>query len=65
MKKLKVNENCIGCGACVSMAPNYFEFNEEGLSVAIKKEISKEDEEEVMDASSSCPVDAIEVTEEN
>lgn len=65
MKKVKVSENCIGCGACVSMAPNYFEFNEEGLSVAIKEEVSKEDEEEVLDACSSCPVDAIEVKEQN
>ena len=30
MEKIKVNENCIGCGACTAIAPEYFEFNDDG-----------------------------------
>ena len=34
MKKIKVNtEGCIGCGACVGLDPEHFDFNEEGLSL--------------------------------
>ena len=39
MKKIIVNdEACIGCGACVSIDPQHFEFNDEGLSYATNNE---------------------------
>ena len=31
MKKIEVN-NCIGCGACIAMDPEHFEFGD-GVSV--------------------------------
>lgn len=42
MKKIEVNQStCIGCGACVQIAPQAFELNENGLSVP-KTEVTKE-----------------------
>jgi ferredoxin len=52
-----VNETCIGCSACVAIAPEVFELNEEGLSVVIARD--SYNEEDVNNAISACPVDAI------
>ena len=61
MSSVKVNEEkCIGCGACVAIAPNNFDFNDEGLSKVIGEEIT----EETIDACEACPVFAIEVEAE-
>lgn len=65
MKKVKVNQDaCIGCGACVSMANEYFDFNDEGYSEAIKEVIEDSDLELVEDAASCCPVDAISISDD-
>ena len=59
--KVKVNnEACIGCGACVSICPDVFEINDDGLSQAKVEEVEKDKEQEVMDAKESCPTGAIE-----
>ena len=63
MKKVNVNENCIGCGYCVSSCPKYFEFNEEGYSKAIKENVEETDLKEVEEIKDGCPVAAIEITE--
>lgn len=60
MEKLKVNENCIGCGMCVAIDPNHFEI-EDGLSVATNSD--NLDCEDLKNAIDSCPVSAIEVSE--
>ena len=52
-----VNETCIGCSACVAIAPEVFELNEEGKSVVIAQE--NYNEEDVNNAIQACPVDAI------
>ena len=62
MKKLKVNENCIGCGACVAIDSEHFDFNENGLS-SVKSNENLETEE-VKNAIASCPVNAISIEEE-
>ena len=55
---IKVNETCIGCGACIAIDPEHFDFNE-GVSVAISQEVT----DSVKEAAGACPVGAIEVTE--
>ena len=55
---LKVNDTCIGCGACVAIAPENFDY-QEGVSVVINKEITDATKEAV----DACPVGAIEVEE--
>lgn len=58
MKKVKVNaEACIGCGLCISSAPEVFAFNDEGKSEVIGQPADEAAVEEVI---ASCPVAAIE-----
>ena len=58
MKKLTVNEDlCIGCGACVAIDDEHFDFNENGKSKVINEE--NLESETVKNAISSCPVGAI------
>ncbi len=53
----KVNETCIGCSACVAIAPEVFELDENGLSVVIAAD--SYNKEDVENSISACPVDAI------
>lgn len=57
MKKLEVNDNCIGCGACIAIDPEHFDFNDEGLSTVISNDNLETDE--LKNAIASCPVSAI------
>ena len=55
MEKLVVDrDKCLGCGMCVSLASQNFDF-EDGLASVINEEIT-EDAKTAMD---SCPVGAI------
>ena len=57
---VKVDETkCIGCGACVAVAPENFDFNDAGLSCVKKDEVT----DAVKEAVDACPVGAIEVEE--
>lgn len=60
MKRYLVNDNCIGCGLCVSICPEVFEMDESELARARDDEIDGDLEERADEAKSSCPVDAIE-----
>ena len=51
-----VNDNCIGCSACVAICGNVFDLDDEGL--AFVKESFKQNSD-IDDAISACPVDAI------
>ena len=53
-------ETCIGCGACVSVASEVFEIDDEGK--AFVKE-GKIDEEKAKEGADTCPVQAIKITE--
>lgn len=62
MKKIIVNNDaCIGCGACVSIDPEHFEFNDEGLSNATNFE--NLESSDLASAISSCPTSAIKIEE--
>ena len=61
--KAKVNNNCIGCGACMALVPEVFDMNDEGLAEVVVEEIDKSLEDDVKDASENCPTAAIEVKE--
>ena len=63
--KVKVNENCIGCGSCISLTDSkIFDYNDNGLAECIVDEIKKEDEEIVENAITYCPTGAIEKVDE-
>lgn len=62
MKKLFVNkEACIGCGACVAIDPEHFDFGDEGYSEVISQE--NIESANVQNAMSSCPTNAINYAE--
>lgn len=65
-KKAHVNETCIGCGACTAVCPSVFEIGVNGTAENVlgeDTEIPVDLEDEVVEAASSCPVGAIDVTE--
>ncbi len=63
MKKVCVNSvKCIGCGACVGLDPEHFDFSDAGLSEAISQE--NLESEALIQAKEGCPTAAIEITEE-
>ncbi len=50
-------EACIGCGVCVSIAPDVFEMDDDGKAKVIKEEGF--DESTVQSAIDQCPTQAI------
>ena len=63
MVKLNVDEEkCIGCGACVAIDPEHFDFNDNGLSNVISNE--NLESANLKSAQESCPTGAITVGEE-
>lgn len=59
MEKVKLNEDmCIGCGMCVSEAPNNFTFDETHAKVT-----NEEVTPEAKNAADFCPVGAITIEE--
>lgn len=59
--KVKVNQDCIGCGMCIDICPEVFEYNDDGLSRAKSEEVSDSLKDSISEAQETCPVDAIEV----
>lgn len=56
MKKVILNEDrCIGCGACMSVAPDNFTFSDEGRAEMISDTLT----DAAIEASEMCPVSAI------
>ncbi len=49
---------CVGFGDCIDVAPDLFEFDDEGI-VAFKDGNAEVDREGLLNACSSCPVDAL------
>ena len=57
--KIKLNsDKCIGCRLCVSMAEDYFVMDEETGKAKVIKQPEGE-QEDVISALESCPVEAI------
>jgi len=62
-------EECIACGACVAIAPEIFDFDDEGYAQNILSNdentgtvaISKTLESDLMDAVEGCPTEAVKV----
>ena len=76
MTKLKVihqRDDCISCGACAAIAPDFWEMDEDGLSTLkgaqkvvdnFELEIDQKDKAENEEAAEVCPVQIIHVKEE-
>jgi len=65
MKKYKVSDECIGCRACVEVAVNHFDINDD--NIAFLKWQPKDEREEAYceEALEICPVNAIYTEEED
>ncbi|NLW25404.1 MAG: ferredoxin [Clostridia bacterium] len=50
---------CIGCGACISLCPEVFDWNDDGKAEVIVTEVPSDVEETATDAMDSCPTEAI------
>lgn len=59
--KVKVNEDCISCGMCISMCPEVFAYGQDGLSKVIGNPDSYPNAVEA--AADACPTSAIEVSD--
>ena len=58
MEEPVVDENvCVGAAACVAIAPDVFELNDEGIAEVVDPEGA--DEETIQQAIDGCPEDAI------
>lgn len=57
-------DKCIGCGACVSIAPEIFDFDVDGLAIALENQ-QEEFKAKGMQALESCPTEAIVFIEKN
>lgn len=58
-KKIKINKDaCIGCGLCVSSAPDVFGFADDGKSEVVGP-VTAANEASINDVMASCPVGAI------
>lgn len=55
-RRPQVNDRCIGCWACINVAPDVFEY-EKGFAKA--KKLDNYEWKNVDDAISVCPMDAI------
>ncbi len=65
--------NCIGCGACATIAPKFWEMNDDGKSDIIggaskptgwqEKVIQEKDYDLNLEAAESCPVEVIHLTD--
>ena len=64
MKKLIVDEMCMGCGMCTTIDEERFEING-STSLSEVKTQEHLDTPELQDAIDSCPVGAIKLTEES
>ena len=58
-KKVKVNENCIGCWACVAICGDVFDLNDEWKAY-VKDNVDFEVCDCIDDSIWACPVEAIE-----
>ncbi|HET6429968.1 MAG TPA: ferredoxin [Phycisphaerae bacterium] len=62
-RTVKVDEDtCVGCGNCVEEAPGSFRQRDDGIAELI--EPAGDDDDTIMRAAQSCPVDAISVVED-
>ena len=62
--KVDVNKKkCIGCGLCIALVPEVFDFDEDGKAYVKIKDVKKDLKEKVKEAYESCPTGAIEIEE--
>ncbi|MDR1627967.1 MAG: ferredoxin [Oscillospiraceae bacterium] len=59
MKIIINQDECISCGMCIDICPEFFSYNEEDKSQTITDEIPAKLERKILEAENVCPVSAI------
>ncbi len=52
---------CTGLGICESLAPEFFEVNDDGDLVLLKEDISEAELSEIEEAVAGCPTEALRI----
>ena len=52
-------DSCIGCGMCIDICPEVFQYDDEYKSECVMETIPEELKEKVAEAIDVCPVEAI------
>ena len=65
MKKYEVSQQCISCKACVGVAANNFEMNENNKAFVKNQPRNNDEEKMCQKAKNICPVNAISLKNEN
>ena len=62
-KKVTINDACIGCGICATIASEVFEMNSETNKSEVRKnaDFSEENLEKAKAGAEACPVGAIKI----
>lgn len=63
MKAVVDEETCIGCGACIDIAPNVYSWTDDEKAKAIDGPIPEGEQDAAKEGAESCPVDAIKIEE--
>lgn len=63
--KCKVDrDKCTGLGICESLAPDYFEVDDDGDLMQLKEDVSPEHLQSVREAIDGCPTEALSLVED-
>lgn len=66
MKYIKINKDkCLGCGMCIGINSDIFDFDDDGLAKVNNDNINDDNKDDVNNAIDSCPVEAIEKVTDN
>ncbi|WP_299574876.1 ferredoxin [uncultured Williamsia sp.] len=63
MKVIVDRTRCTGLGICESLAPAFFEVNDDGDLVLLEDEIEPGERSEVDEAVAGCPTEALRIEE--
>lgn len=61
MKCVVDHGKCTGLGICESLAPDFFEVNDDGDLVLLKEDISEHELQAVEEAVAGCPTEALSI----
>ena len=56
-------DKCTGLGICESLAPDFFEVNDDGELLLLKEEIGDAELQEVEEAVNGCPTEALKIVD--
>ena len=59
MKCVVDYDKCTGLGICESLAPDFFEVNDDGDLLQLKEDISADELQAVEEAVAGCPTEAL------